>query len=67
MHTTLSRSAHADPLEAGGREAARCAVPDGCARCREREAEDRAMRRDAVLHAIATVRPRRVGRRSPTW
>ena len=49
MHTILRRSAHADQLDEA----------DRCSGCRAKLDEVRAARRDAVLHAVATVRPRR--------
>ena len=59
MHTSLRRSAHADQLEAEVRDARCCDELDRCADCRVKLDEVRAARRDAVLHSIASVRPRR--------
>jgi hypothetical protein len=59
MRSVLSRSAHADQLEAEVRDATCCTASDRCWTCRAKLAEVRAARRDAVLHAISTVRPRR--------
>ena len=58
MRTIVSRSAHADQLEAEVRDALCCAATDRCLSCHRKLAEVRAARRDAVLHAVA-VRPRR--------
>ncbi len=62
MHTILRRSAHADQLEAEVRDAGCCDELTRCAGCRAKLAEVRAARRDAVLHSIASVRPRRAPR-----
>jgi hypothetical protein len=62
MRSTLSRSAHADQLEAEVREAMCCVPTDRCWDCQVKLGEVRAARRDALLHAIVTVRPRR-----PSW
>ena len=59
MHTILRRSAHADQLEAEVRDARCCDEADRCSGCRAKLDEVRAARRDAVLHAVASVRPRR--------
>lgn len=59
MHTILRRSAHADQLEAEVRDSRCCDHAALCAACRAKLDEVRAARRDAVLHAIASVRPRR--------
>jgi hypothetical protein len=59
MHAALHRSAHADQLEAEVREARCCAAQARCATCRSKLDEVRAARRDALLHSIASVRPRR--------
>ena len=59
IHTILRRSAHADQLEAEVRDARCCDETDRCPCCRAKLAEVRAARRDAVLHSIASVRPRR--------
>jgi hypothetical protein len=59
MHTILRRSAHADQLEAEVRDAPCCDDLARCATCRAKLDEVRAARRDAVLHSIASVRPRR--------
>jgi len=60
MHTTVSRSAHADLLDAEVR-AHRCEQPARCADCRAKLDEVRAARRDALLHSVASVRLRRGG------
>ena len=57
--TILRRSAHADQLEAEVRDAQCCDDRARCADCVSLLAEVRAVRRDAVLHSIASVRPRR--------
>ena len=62
MRTVLSRSAHADQLEAEVRDATCCAAPDPCRSCGIKLEEVRAIRRDALLHSISTVRPRRIAR-----
>jgi hypothetical protein len=59
MHSTLSRSAHADQLEAEVRDARCCDEVKRCAKCQVKVDEVRAARRDAVMHSLATVRPRR--------
>ena len=59
MRTVLSRSAHADQLEAEVRDAACCVATDRCRSCGAKLGEVRAIRRDALLHSISTVRPRR--------
>ncbi len=59
MRTVLSRSAHADQLEAEVRDAACCSAIDRCWSCEVKLGEVRAARRDAVLHTMGTVRPRR--------
>ncbi|MCW2737664.1 hypothetical protein [Nocardioides sp.] len=58
-HTILRRSAHADQLEAEVRDARCCDELARCDGCRGKLDEVRAARRDAVLHSIASVRPRR--------
>ena len=68
MQTALCRSAAADQLEAELRAASCCDVLPRCAECHARADELRAIRRDAILHALATVRPRRAGaRRAPFY
>jgi hypothetical protein len=69
MHTTPSRSSHADHVEAELRDASCCDLLQRCAECHARADELRAIRRDAVLHALATVRPRGVqgGRRAALY
>ena len=59
MHTIWRRSAYADQLEAEVRDAHCCRDRDRCTSCRVKLDEVRAIRRDAVLHSIATTRPRR--------
>lgn len=59
IRTIWPRSAHADQLEAEVREARCCDPLDRCTACRAKLDEVRAARRDAVLHSIASVRPRR--------
>ena len=59
MRTVLSRSAHADQLEAEVRDATCCVAADRCWSCEFKVGEVRAIRRDALLHSISTVRPRR--------
>ena len=59
MHSTVGRSAHADQLEAEVRDARCCDDRARCARCQSLLDEVRAARRDALIHRIATVRPRR--------
>ncbi len=61
-YTILRRSAHADQLEAEVRDARCCDEAARCAGCRAKLDEVRAARRDAVLHSIAAVRPRRAFR-----
>lgn len=58
-HSTISRSANADQLEAEVRDATCCLADTRCLDCRAKLAEVRATRRDAVLHSVAHVRPRR--------
>lgn len=55
----LRRSAHADQLEAVVRDARCCEALARCSACRAKLDEVRAARRDAVIHSIASVRPRR--------
>jgi hypothetical protein len=62
MRSVLSRSAHADQLEAEVRDATCCVATDRCWSCEVKLGEVRAARRDAVLHTISTLRPRRVPR-----
>lgn len=62
MRTVLSRSAHADQLEAEVRDATCCVATDRCWSCEITLGEVRAIRRDALLHSISTVRPRRSAR-----
>lgn len=59
MRSTVSRSANADQLEAEVREATCCVATDRCWSCQVKLGEIRAARRDAVLHSIGSVRPRR--------
>ncbi len=59
MPSVMSRSAHADQLEAEVRDATCCVATDRCWACELRLGEVRAARRDALLLRIATVRPRR--------
>ena len=59
MRSVLSRSAHADQLEAEVRDATCCVATDRCWSCELKVGEVRAVRRDALLHSIASVRPRR--------
>lgn len=59
MHATLSRSAHADQLEAEVRDACCCEHLARCADCQAKLDEVRAARRDALIHSVAAVRPRR--------
>lgn len=59
MHAIVRRSAHADQLEAEVRDARCCDDVARCETCRATLDEVRAIRRDAVLHSIASVRPRR--------
>lgn len=60
MRNILHRSAHADQLEAEVRDALCCVDHARCAACRSKLDEVRAARRDAVLHSLSSVRPRRV-------
>ena len=62
IHTTVRRSAHADQLEAEVRDARCCDETARCVGCGAKLDEVRAARRDAVLHSIASVRPRRAVR-----
>jgi hypothetical protein len=62
MGSVLSRSAHADQLEAEVRDARCCTSCDRCHGCRVKLEEVRAVRRDALMHTISEVRPRR-----PVW
>jgi hypothetical protein len=62
MGSVLSRSAHADQLEAEVRDAMCCVPTDRCWECQVKLGEVRAARRDALLHTMSTVRPRR-----PAW
>lgn len=62
MRTVLSRSAHADQLEAEVRDAMCCVATDRCWACQVKLGEVRAARRDAVVHLVSTVRPRRAVR-----
>jgi len=62
MRSVLSRSAHADQLEAEVRDAMCCVPTDRCWDCQVKLGEVRAARRDAVLHSMSAVRPRR-----PSW
>ena len=59
MGSALSRSAHADQLEAEVRDAMCCVPIDRCWECQVKLGEVRAARRDALLHSMSTVRPRR--------
>jgi hypothetical protein len=59
MRTVLSRSAQADQLEAEVRDATCCSAIDRCWSCEVKLGEVRATRRDAPLHSISTVLPRR--------
>lgn len=59
MPTTLSRSAYADQLEAAVRDAHVCGDVVPCAECQAQLDEVRAARRDALIHAVSLVRPRR--------
>ena len=59
MHATLSRSAHADQLEAEVRGAHCCAHLARCADCHAKLDEVRAARRDALIHSVASMRQRR--------
>lgn len=62
MRTVLSRSANADQLEAEVRDATCCFATDRCWACEIKLGEIRAARRDAVMHMIGSVRPRRAVR-----
>ena len=62
MRTVLSRSANADQLEAEVRDATCCVATDRCWACEIKLGEIRAARRDAVMHTIGSVRPRRAHR-----
>ena len=62
MRTVLSRSAHADQLEAEVRDATCCVPTDRCWSCEALLGEVRAIRRDALIHSISLVRPRRPAR-----
>jgi hypothetical protein len=61
MHTTLtlSRSAHADVVGAASRDAGCCEAEARCAGCEARAQEMRAARRDAIIHSVSVMRPRR--------
>jgi hypothetical protein len=59
MRSVVSRSAHADQLEAEVRDATCCVATDRCWACEVKLGEVRAARRDAVLHRLSTMRPRR--------
>ncbi len=59
MHATLSRSAHADHLEAEVRDSQCCEHLAPCADCHAKLDEVRAARRDALIHLVASVRQRR--------
>lgn len=62
MRTVLTRSANADQLEAEVCDATCCVATDRCWSCQVKLGEIRAARRDAVLHIIGSVRPRRSAR-----
>ena len=62
MRTVLSRSANADQLEAEVRDATCCVATDRCWACEIKLGEIRAARRDAVMHMLGSVRPRRAVR-----
>ena len=62
MRSVLSRSASADQLEAEVRDATCCTACDRCHECLVKLEEVRAARRDALVHTISRVRPRR-----PVW
>ncbi|MDT0187513.1 hypothetical protein Q9S36_45730 [Microbacterium sp. ARD31] len=62
MRSLLGRSADADQLEAEVRDATCCTACDRCHECLVKLEEVRAVRRDALLHRISQVRPRR-----PVW
>lgn len=59
MRSVVSRSAHADLLEAEVRSATCCVGTDPCWSCEAKLGEVRAARRDALLHTMSRVRPRR--------
>ncbi len=59
MRTTLSRSAHDGQLVAEVSEVRCCQDLSPCARCLARGDEVGAARRDALIHSVASVRPRR--------
>ncbi|WP_374456736.1 hypothetical protein [Nocardioides sp.] len=59
MRSVVGRSAHADLLEAEVRNATCCVATDRCWSCEVKMGEVRAARRDAVLHSMSRVRPRR--------
>ncbi len=63
MIAILTRSAHADQLEAEVRDARCCQDLARCANCQAKLDEVRAARRDALIYSIASVRPRRVAMR----
>ena len=58
MASTLDRTRCDEPLRSDPCDAGCCDTPP-CTDCRTRMAEERAARRDALLHALAHVRPRR--------
>ena len=62
MKSLLGRSADADQLEAEVRDATCCTACDRCHECLVKLEEVRAVRREALLHRISQVRPRR-----PAW
>jgi len=62
MKSVLSRSANADQLEAAVRDATCCTSCDRCLDCLVKLEEVRAVRREALMHTIGQVRPRR-----PAW
>ena len=59
MNTIASGSSHADQLEAEVRDATCCEDAARCTSCQAKLDEVRAARRDALIHAISSVRPRR--------
>lgn len=59
MRSAVSRSAHADQLEAEVRDATCCVATDRCWSCEVKLGEVRAARRDALIHSIGRIRPRR--------
>lgn len=59
MHSTLSRSAHADQLAAELRDARCCDPRSRCSSCQAKGQEIRAARRDAIIHSLSMTRPRR--------